>query len=88
MITKDEKSTIIQNFRRAEADTGSAEVQVALLTNRINQLTEHFNTHSHDHHSRIGLLKLVGKRRSLLGYLKKKDSSRYIKLIKDLGLRK
>lgn len=88
MITKDEKQQIIQNFKRAESDTGSAEVQVALLTNRINQLTEHFNTHTHDHHSRIGLLKLVGKRRNLLGYLKKKDSSRYIKLIKDLGLRK
>lgn len=88
MITKEAKQQIIGTFKRNEADTGSAEVQVALLTNRINDLTDHFKTHIHDHHSRIGLLKLVGKRRSLLGYLRKKDATRYIKLIKELGLRK
>jgi len=88
VINKEQKQEIIQTFKRAENDTGSAEVQVALLTQRINDLTEHFKTHSHDHHSRIGLLKLVGKRKSLLTYLRSKDSIRYVKLIKELGLRK
>ncbi len=88
MITKDEKHKIIGTFKRKDEDTGSAEVQVALITNRITYLTEHFKKHIHDHHSRVGLLKLVGKRRSLLGYLRKKDSSRYVSLIKKLGLRK
>lgn len=88
MINKEQKQGVIQTYRRTDNDTGSAEVQVALLTQRINDLTEHFKTHTHDHHSRIGLLKLVGKRKNLLSYLRNKDANRYIKLIKELGLRK
>jgi len=88
VINKEQKQGIIQTYKRTENDTGSAEVQVALLTQRINELTEHFKTHTHDHHSRIGLLKLVGKRKSLLTYLRNKDAGRYVKLIKELGLRK
>ena len=88
MITKEKKTEVIEKFARKAGDTGSAEVQVALLTARINDLNEHFKAHPHDHHSRRGLLKMVGQRRSLLGYLKKKDIEAYRKLIADLGLRK
>ncbi len=83
-----EKSEIINKFRLHEKDTGSAEVQIALLTERINHLTEHFKVHVKDHHSRRGLLKLVGKRRRLLDYLKKKDLTKYRELIKSLGIRR
>lgn len=79
---------IIQEFQRAPGDTGSPEVQVALLTARIVQLTEHFKIHKHDHHSRRGLLMLVNQRRSLLAYLKGKDAERYKTLIERLGLRR
>lgn len=79
---------IIEDFKRGPADTGSPEVQVALLSGRIDQLTEHFKMHKQDHHSRRGLLKLVNQRRSLLGYLKKKDVERYKTLIERLGLRR
>ena len=78
----------LEKYRTHETDTGSARVQVALLTERINYLTEHFKTHAKDHHSRRGLLKLVGQRRRLLDYLKSKDSARYADLIKRLGIRK
>jgi small subunit ribosomal protein S15 len=81
-------SKIIDDFKRAPNDTGSPEVQVALLSARIEQLTDHFKTHKQDHHSRRGLLKLVNQRRSLLGYLKKKDGERYKTLIERLGLRR
>lgn len=81
-------SKIIEDFKRAPNDTGSPEVQVALLSARIDQLTDHFKTHKQDHHSRRGLLKLVNQRRSLLGYLKKKDAERYKTLIERLGLRR
>ena len=84
----DRKSEIIDKFSRGEGDTGSAEVQVALLTERINQLQQHFESHKHDHHSRRGLLKLVGRRRRLLAYLRNKDVPRYRELIQALGLRK
>ncbi len=80
--------TIINEHKRGEADTGSPEVQVALLTARIVQLTEHFKTHKQDHHSRRGLLKMVNRRRSLLDYLHKKDFERYKSLIEKLGLRR
>ena len=79
---------IIGKFMRHEGDTGSPEVQVALLTDRINHLTEHFKVHKKDHHSRRGLLKLVGQRRRLLDYLKKKDLNKYRDMIKELGLRR
>jgi len=79
---------IIEKYMRHEGDTGSPEVQVALLTGRINHLTEHFKVHTKDHHSRRGLLKLVGQRRRLLDYLKKKDLNKYRDLIKGLGLRR
>jgi small subunit ribosomal protein S15 len=82
------KSGVVEKFRTHERDTGSPEVQVALLTERIHYLTEHFKTHKKDHHSRRGLLKLVGQRRRLLDYLKTKDSTRYRKLIDGLGIRK
>ena len=88
VMTTEEKSKIIEEFRHQEGDTGSPEVQVALLTARINYLTEHFKTHKKDFHSRNGLLKLVGKRRKLLNYLKNKDIQRYRDLIAKLGLRK
>jgi len=87
-FTKDRKSEVISSYKKHDGDTGSPEVQVALLSERINYLTEHFKTHSKDHHSRRGLLMLVGQRRSLLDYLKKKDTSRYGDLIKRLGIRK
>ena len=82
------KSETIESYRTHETDTGSPEVQVALLTQRINHLTEHFKVHAKDHHSRQGLLKMVGRRRRLLDYLKSKDYDRYQQLIKRLGLRK
>lgn len=81
-------SSIINDYKRGANDTGSPEVQVALLSARISQLTDHFKIHKHDHHSRRGLLKLVNQRRSLLGYLKKKDVERYKTLIERLGLRR
>ncbi|MGQ9841979.1 MAG: 30S ribosomal protein S15 [Spirochaetota bacterium] len=83
-----EKSEIINKYQLHEKDTGSPEVQIALLTERINHLTEHFKVHVKDHHSRRGLLKLVGKRRRLLDYLKKKDLTKYRELIKSLGIRR
>ena len=86
--TKEIKQNIIGDYRTHEGDTGSPEVQVALLSDRINHLTEHFKIHKKDHHSRVGLLKLVGKRRRLLDYLKRKDIERYRKLIERLGLRR
>ena len=84
----DRKAEIIEKFQLKEGDTGSPEVQIALLTERINGLQGHFKDHKQDHQSRRGLLKLVGQRRSLLGYLKKTDVERYRVLIKELGLRK
>lgn len=87
-VTKEQKQSIIENHRTHERDTGSPEIQVALLTERINQLTEHFKIHKKDHHSRRGLLKMVGKRRRLLEYLKGKDINRYQSLIGELGLRR
>ena len=86
--TSEKKQAIINDYRQHEKDTGSPEVQVALLTSRILELTEHFKTHKKDHHSRRGLLKLVGQRRRLLDYLKKRDVSRYRAVIERLGLRK
>jgi small subunit ribosomal protein S15 len=87
-LTKDRKTDIIGNYKTHTGDTGSPEVQVALLSERINYLTEHFKTHAKDHHSRRGLLMLVGQRRSLLDYLKRKDIDRYAELIRRLGIRK
>lgn len=86
--TTGQKQEIINKFATHESDTGSPEVQVALISDRITYLTEHFQTHAKDHHSRRGLLKLVGQRRSLLNYLKKKDINRYRTLIQALGIRK
>ncbi|MHB1135215.1 MAG: 30S ribosomal protein S15 [Coriobacteriia bacterium] len=86
-LEKDVKSGIIAEHARTDGDTGSAEVQVALLTQRIRDLTEHLRTHSHDHHTRRGLLKLVGQRRRLLNYLKKNDIERYRAIVAKLGLR-
>jgi small subunit ribosomal protein S15 len=88
MITKEMKQDIIEKFGRGEGDTGSPEVQVAILTARINDLQLHFKANPKDHHSRRGLLKMVGQRRNLLGYLKSKDINRYRTLIEQLGLRK
>lgn len=87
-MDKEKKAEIVSKFRRSEGDTGSVEVQVALLTERINQLTEHMAVHRHDYHSQRGLLKLVGKRRRLLAYLSREDVGRYRELIARLGLRK
>jgi small subunit ribosomal protein S15 len=87
-LTRDKKETLIGSYRTHDKDTGSPEVQVALLSERITYLTEHFKTHAKDHHSRRGLLKLVGQRRRLLDYLKTKDTDRYAELIKRLGIRK
>ena len=87
-VNKDQKKSIIESHRTHDHDTGAPEVQIALLTERINQLTEHFKVHTKDHHSRRGLLKMVGKRRRLLDYLKGKSVERYQKLIGELGLRK
>lgn len=88
MISKEKKQAIIKEYARTEGDTGSPEVQVAVLTARIEELTEHLKVHHKDHHSRRGLLKMVGKRRNLLGYLKGVDIERYRSLIERLGLRK
>ncbi|SPD74935.1 30S ribosomal subunit protein S15 [uncultured Desulfobacterium sp.] len=88
VLTPEAKKEIIDQFKLSEKDTGSSEVQIALLSNRITYLTEHFKLHKKDHHSRRGLLKLVGQRRRLLNYLMKKDVERYRKVIKDLGIRK
>ena len=88
MLSKDRKTEVIGTYRTHDGDTGSPEVQVALLSERISYLTEHFTSHAKDHHSRRGLLKLVGQRRRLLDYLKRKDSDRYADLIKRLGIRK
>ena len=87
-LTKVEKASIIKEFARDEKDTGSAEVQIAILTKEINDLTEHIKVHIQDYHSRRGLLKKVGQRRSMLQYLAKKDVTRYREVIKKLGLRK
>lgn len=87
-LRKDEKETIVQGFGRHETDTGSAEVQIALLTTRIKQLTEHLRTHKHDQHSRRGLLKLVGQRRQHLKYLSRKDPESYRAILARLGLRR
>lgn len=88
MLTKDAKSEVIGTHRRHDTDTGSPQVQVAILTERINQLTEHLKTHKKDHHSRRGLLKLVGRRRRLLNYLQRVDLDGYRELTKTLGLRR
>jgi small subunit ribosomal protein S15 len=87
-LTKDRKQELIGKFGREAGDTGSAEVQVALLTERINHLTEHLRAHTKDHHSRRGLLMMVGKRRRLLRYLESADLERYRKVVADLGLRR
>ena len=88
MMLKDEKTAIIEANRTSENDTGSPEVQIAILTKRINDLTEHLKTHQKDHHSRRGLFKMVGRRRNLLAYLQKKDNERYRAIIAKLGIRK
>ncbi len=87
-LSSEQKSSIVAEYRRGDADTGSPEVQVALLSARIAELTEHFGEHKKDHHSRQGLLKMLNKRRKLLDYLKAKDQDRYRELIKRLGLRR
>ena len=87
-LTKEVKEKIIKEYRRDEKDTGSCEVQIAILTEEINELTEHLKVHKHDYHSRRGLLKKIGQRRSMLQYLAKSDITRYRELIKKLGLRK
>ncbi len=87
-LTKDRKTELIGSYRTHDSDTGSPEVQVAILSERISYLTEHFKSHAKDHHSRRGLLKLVGQRRRLLDYLKQKDAERYAEIIRKLGIRK
>jgi small subunit ribosomal protein S15 len=87
-LLKEQKSTLITDYRRTETDTGSPEVQIALLSRRIEELTEHLKTHQKDHHSRRGLLQMVGKRRRLLDYLRREDVERYRALIARLGLRR
>ncbi len=87
-VTVERKQAIVQAFQRHEGDTGSPEVQIALLTDRISGLTEHFKTHQKDHHSRRGLLKLIGQRRGLIEYLRGKDPERYRQLIERLGIRR
>ena len=87
-LTKERKLELVKKFGKNENDTGSIEVQIAILTDEINNLTEHLKEHKHDHHSRRGLLKMVGKRRSLLNYLFKNDVTRYREVIKALNLRK
>ena len=87
-MTKERKQEIIKNFKRDENDTGSSEVQIALLTERINELTEHLKVHKKDNHSRRGLLQMVGKRRNLLNYLAKKDLAKYREVVEKLNLRK
>ena len=87
-MTKEEKQEIVKKFGKSENDSGRSEVQIALLTKRINDLTDHFSTHKKDHHSRRGLMMMVGKRRRLLDYLAKKDIERYRTIIKELNIRK
>ena len=87
-LNLEQKTTIITDYKLHEKDTGSSEVQIALLTKRVTYLTEHFKTHSKDHHSRLGLLKLVSKRRKLLDHLKKEDIGRYQSIISKLGIRR
>ena len=87
-LTQEDKRAVTEQFGKDAQDTGSTEVQIALLTRRINELTEHLRTHKHDHHSRRGLLMLVGRRRRFLNYLQKKDLERYRSLIRELGLRR
>lgn len=87
-LTKEQKDQIVTKYQRNEGDTGCAEVQIAILTEEINELTAHLKEHKHDHHSRRGLLKKVGQRRNMLQYLLKKDVTRYRSLIQSLGLRK
>ena len=87
-LTSERAASVIQEHRRHEQDTGSAEVQIALLTNRISHLTEHFKFHKKDHHSRRGLLQMVSRRRRLLGYLRRVDADRYQAILASLGLRK
>ena len=87
-LSADQKAEIVREYALAEGDTGSPEVQVALLTANINQLQDHFKEHNHDHHSRRGLIRMVNTRRKLLDYLKRKDINRYADLIKRLGLRR
>ena len=87
-LTADQKLEVVKQFGKSEGDTGSPEVQIALLTRRINHLTEHLREHKHDHHSRRGLLMLVGQRRRLLNYLQRRDLDRYRGLIRELGLRR
>ncbi|MBO4375389.1 MAG: 30S ribosomal protein S15 [Lachnospiraceae bacterium] len=88
MITKEKKTEIIEKYAKKPGDTGSPEVQIAILTERIRELTEHLKENNNDHHSRRGLLKMVGQRRGLLDYLKKKDIERYRSIIEKLGIRK
>jgi len=88
VLTKERKTEIIGSFKMHQADTGSPEVQIAILTERINYLTEHFKAHAKDHHSRRGLLKMVSKRRRLLDFLKEEDSKRYKAILKKLNIRK
>ena len=88
MLLKEEKTAIMKEYATHEGDTGSPEVQIAVLTRRINELTEHLKVHKKDHHSRRGLLKMVGRRRNLLNYLMKKDINRYRAIVAKLGLRK
>ena len=87
-LKSEQKQQIVDGYRRGNTDTGSPEVQVALLSARIEDLSEHFKAHAHDNHSRQGLLRMVNRRRKLLSYLKKTNNDRYVKLIQDLGLRK
>lgn len=87
-LTKDKKQELIGKYGRSDTDTGSAEVQIAMLTERINELTEHLRSNSKDHHSRRGLLKMVGRRRRLLRYLESSDLERYRSLVQELGLRR
>lgn len=88
MLDKERKNEIIDRFKKHDVDTGSPEVQIGILTERIVVLTEHMKTHSKDHHSRRGLLQMVGRRRRLLNYLQKQDVERYRQVVKDLGLRR
>jgi len=87
-LTQEDKLEVVKRFGKDDQDTGATDVQIALLTRRINDLTEHLRTHKHDHHSRRGLLMLVGRRRRFLNYLQKKDLERYRSLIRELGLRR
>ena len=88
MISKENKQSLIESYKRHEGDTGSPEVQIAILSKRINELTDHLRSHKKDHHSRRGLYKMIGQRRGLLNYLMKKDVERYRSIIEQLGLRR